>query len=281
MQPPIEILEPPVVHPRGLLLATAIGGALNRASGIGTLAAAGAGVVVALVVAPAVGWIAGLLLAGLAGALVGGIVTVALVPSRLRRAFESFAWLGHREMTRFRERSGGSVPTTPDAMAAWLAASPPSTALATARIELLAMLGRIGEARAELARLDAPSSALEEVERTGVEALVGFIETGDESDVRLREVSARLDPASPEGMEAAVAIAIGAARARLDRGDPGWAEPLLAVRPRLGREALATTIRDFWLRAAATFAAMAIAGALIVWTGQAVLGGLAGLVTRA
>jgi hypothetical protein len=230
-----------------MLIASAIGQPITRGVPRGLLAAAVAGVLVALAV-PGASLLATLLLAGAAAAGAGTAVAILLVPRDVRSAFEAFSWLGRRELRRFTARTGAQAPRAPLEASGWLESTPRSPANATARIELLAMLGRFGDAQRELDLLAPPATDADRVEQAGLRAFVAFIATGDADQAELDELVATLDPGSGEGLEAAVSRATGEARATLDRGVGDWTAPLVAVRPRLGRDAFMGTFRDTWLR---------------------------------
>ena len=56
--------------------------------------------------------------------VLGTVVAVALVPGPVRRAYEAFSWLGHRELVRFRATTGSSIPVGAEAVRDWLVANP-------------------------------------------------------------------------------------------------------------------------------------------------------------
>lgn len=62
------------------------------------------------------------------GALVGIVVAFLSFPTRLRRTFEAYSWLGRTEMDRFVERTGGPVPVQPDDIERWLSNTPSTSA---------------------------------------------------------------------------------------------------------------------------------------------------------
>jgi hypothetical protein len=181
-------------------------------------------------------------------ALIGVVVGVLFVPAASRRAFEAFAWLGRREMNRFRERTGSKVPTNPAAVQRWLADNPRSSATAWARLELLAILGRTDEAAAEQALLPPPKSDADAVEQALARRFTTFIATGTLDEREMDELAARLPPDSDTARELAVARAIGVARLRIAAGRDDWRDPLLAVRPQLGFAPTRIVTRDLWLR---------------------------------
>jgi hypothetical protein len=239
----------PAFHPRGLLVATALGGPLNRANWV-----AGIGAVLLTIVLSAVldGGDAILLVPFIAAvaAIAGTTLAAVTMPPRSRRAFETFAWLGSREIRRFQARTGTKVPTDPAAAQRWLEANPRSSATAYGRLELLAMLGRTDEAAAEQAMLPPPTTDGDAVEQALARRFTAFIATGTADESELDALEARIGPETGLGLELRVARAIGEARSRLAQARDDWRDPLLAVRPRLGWEATGTVVRDLWSKLA-------------------------------
>ncbi|HET7829388.1 MAG TPA: hypothetical protein VFL03_07505 [Candidatus Limnocylindrales bacterium] len=243
-----------------MLLAGALGGPLNRVTWIAAIV----GTVLLLLTLTLAGEALPLVLVPLVPAVtsaIGVAVGVLLIPRASRRAFESFAWLGRREMVRFRERTGSSVPTDPAAIQQWLIDNPRSSATAWARLELLAVLGRTDEAAAEQAMMPPPTSDEEIVEHALARRFTTFIATGVVDDRELDEVAPRLRPGSDIELELEVSRAIGHARAMIAAGRDDWREPLLAVRPRLGWAPVRTVTRDLWVKiwAMVFFVGLAIA----------------------
>jgi hypothetical protein len=253
--PPQEIgpLGTTGIVERGLLIAGRVGKGLQRAIWIGLGAAFVAAFATGLVLAPR-----SLVLAVVAGTLVATVVGLAVaflsVDIALRHAYESFGWLGRRELNRVRARTGRGAPTRGEDIEPWLRAVPHAPETAAIRAELLAMQGRTAAARAELADLPPPADDLTALEWAATETLITFIETGRLEQEPVRALAARLDPASEVGLEAAVVMAVGEARALAGRDDPAWTRPLVAVRPRLGRAATKVIVRDTWSRIALQYA---------------------------
>ena len=144
------------------------------------------------------------------------------------------------------------MPTNPAAVQQWLIENRRSSATAWARLELLAVLGRTDEAAAEQALLPPPTSDEDVVEHALARRFTAFIATGTLDDRELDELAPRLRPGSDVAMELEVAKAIGQARARIAANRDDWRDPLLEVRPRLGREATMTVTRDLWVKIWAT-----------------------------
>jgi hypothetical protein len=256
----------PAFHPRGVLVSRAIGGPLNRVNWVAGVSA----VLFVLVLSTLLG--AGssfLLLPVLAaiGAIAGVTLGVATMPAKSRRAFETFAWLGRREMNRFQARTGTKVPTTPETAQRWLEANPRSSATAFGRLELLAMLGRTDEADAEQALLPPPTTDEDAVEQALARRYTTFIATGTADTSELDSLEARLRPHTELMLELLVGRAILEARGRLDRGREDWRDPLVAVRPRLGSAATMTVVRDLWIKIALLmfFVALAVGVVTATW----------------
>src|SRR5829696_4825261 len=255
---PAEVI-PIAFHRRGMLFGTAISRSLGRSIRVGLVASAASGAVLGILLPGGIdGGLVVLVTAG-AGGLVGLVAAVLAMPRPERLAFESFSWLGRSELDRFRARTGSSTPTSTVEAAAWLADHPPSAATGLARVEILALLGRTGQAWAELEGPPPAGTDLDRVELAGLRSLVGFVEVGVVEQGEVDELVGRLDPRSPAGLEAAAVRALGESRARLERDEDTWWDPLVAVRSRLRRRATVITLRDTWSRLLVSFA---MAGAI-------------------
>lgn len=234
-------------HPRAVTLAGLFGPVLRRAWVIGMVA----GVVAAYLLPFALGAEAHALVLFAGSALVVPVVTIAvgwlLVPRQTARAFEAFSWLGHREAARFTERTASPMPTSSAAIQAWLEANPPGPVTATARVELLAALGRLDEAAAELARLPAPADDLERLQQAGLRTYIDSVATGMADLAAFDTETAALPDTSRLRVEADVVRAVAEARLRAQAGEPDPLAPLARVRPRLGSEPMAIVARDTWL----------------------------------
>jgi hypothetical protein len=256
----------PAFHPRGVLVSRALGGPLNRVNWVAGISA----VLFVLALSTILG--AGspfLLLPVLAaiGAIAGVTLGVATMPAKSRRAFETFAWLGRREMNRFEARTGTKVPTTPETAQRWLEANPRSSATAFGRLELLAMLGRTNEAAAEQALLPSPTTDSEAVEQALARCFTAFIASGTVDESELDGLQAGLRPDTELVLELLVGRAILEARGRLAQGREDWRDPLVAVRPRLGSAATMTVVRDLWIKIALLmfFVALAVGVVTATW----------------
>lgn len=253
-------------HPRALLLVQAFAGPIRRSSLGGVIAGIVAGGI-AMYGLTGVPWPAAAVVAIAATVGVGLGVTFLLLPTRERRAFEAFSWLGAREVDRIRERTGSPPPTSAAETAAWLVANPVGPITREARVEMLLSLGRLDQARAELAAflaLPAATSDLARLEVAGTRAYAEILETGAYDAAALDESLATMPRGSELELEARAVRAATETRARLARGEPDALAPLIAIRPALGRAATTVTLRRTWLsfaRSLAVFgAAIALAG---------------------
>src|SRR6187455_1869927 len=110
---PAKVERPLSFHPRGTLIATALGRAMRRPSWAGSIVTG----VLAVVFATAVrdrGFGAVVAAAGVA-TCIGVLVAYLAMPGRTRKTLETIAWLGRRELDRIREQTGVRYTgTTPD-----------------------------------------------------------------------------------------------------------------------------------------------------------------------
>ena len=200
-----------------------------------------------------------LVAAPVAGA-VATVVAFLLVPRRVHRAFEAYSWLGRLELDRFQERIGGPVLTNAEQIDAWLAAHPPTPAVALPRVELLAFVGRYDDARRELATLEpSPETAFE---RASLVQYIGWLETGAPGVDELRRAAGLVSQGVEAYRVADVTVALAEARDRSVRGDPEWFAPLEAVRPRLGLAPRGVVLRDTWAKADVAFTLVGLIAAI-------------------
>jgi hypothetical protein len=260
-------------HPRAVLLVQAFNRPLRRASLIGCVAGIVAGSVAMYGLSAAPWPVAALVAIGVTAGI-GFAVTLALLPTTVRRAFEAFSWVGAREVDRFTERTGSTTPGNGAEVAAWLDANPVAPITREARVEMLLSVGRVDEARAELAAIGPGSSDLQRLEVAGLRAFAETIETGSYDEQAYDAVLATIPPNTDLALEGMASRAVMGARARLARGDADPLEPLMAVRPTLGREATSVTFRRTWLPFLRTLATFGVA---IAFVGFIVRGGLYGL----
>jgi hypothetical protein len=253
--------------PRSVAIVRGFSRPLNRALLVGC----GVTVVVvaALVLAGVgdrLGWVSPFALAA-GGALVGVVVAILVLPRRIRRAFEAYSWQGHAEVERFKERTGGPVPTKVDTMERWLAANPATPAMRLPRIEILAFLGRFGQAREELDVAIAASSDADADTRFELASLrqyIDWLELGSTDLTALRTAAADLPQGSAMRLSAEVTLAVCEARIRLVDGDPNWTAPLEAVRPTLGSAPWRATLRDTWWQIWLLFGTVGLITSLVV-----------------
>lgn len=228
---------------RSVTMLRGFGRVLDRAALVGGVAA----VVVAVVIAVALSPTLPFLVAPIPGALVGAAVGLAahrlLLPGDFLRAYEAFSWLGRAEMDRFEARTGSKVPVRRPDIERWLVDNPPSPAMQIGRIEFLAFLGRLDEARAELATMAVTGPQLA-FERASLTQYIGWLTDGDARIDELRAEVAALPLDEHYRHAADVTIALADARERFTRGDPAWAQPLEDVRTSLGKAPAQVVFRD-------------------------------------
>ena len=187
----------------------------------------------------------GIVVIGLVGGLAGAVVGVLAMPARMRRVFEAYSWLGHREVARFRERTGGPVPVGRAAMDQWLATTPATPTMRLPRIELLAFVGQFDEARREL-ELVRPSTAELAFEVVALRQYLDWLEHDATDLAELRASIHAVRPGSVARLEGDATLALVEGRSRLVHGDPSWTEPLEGIRPMLGRAPWRATLADTW-----------------------------------
>ena len=204
----------------------------------------------------------GIVVIGLVAGLVGAVVGVLAMPARMRRVFEAYSWLGHREVARFRARTGGPVPVGRGAMDHWLATTPSTPAMRLPRIELLAFVGSFDEARREL-ELVQPSNPEVAYEVAGLRQYIDWLEHDSTDLTELRASVHALPPGSEARLEGDVTLALVEARSRLVHTDVSWSEPLERIRPTLGWAPWRATLADTWRPIAGAQLLAAIVTALI------------------
>jgi hypothetical protein len=262
----IQPVDRAAFHARGMLVAGALGRPMRRATWAGSIVAGILAVVLATLFAER--GLPGILAAAGLATLAGMLAAYLALPARTRRAFETFAWLGRRELDRIREQTGAAFTgTTPDAATRWLADNPVSPVTALARLEVLAALGRFDEAEAEAARLPAPRDDIEAVGQVLNRIQVRFVADRPPDPAVHAEVvalQARLNPASEAAAELRVGLAVATARERLAAGRPDWDEALLEVRPTLGSAPSQVLVRDVWTKLALSMFLVALAVTLLL-----------------
>lgn len=180
------------------------------------------------------------------------------MPTPKRKAFEAFSWLGEWELRRYR-LSPYRVPTKPAAAERWLAKHPETPETLGLRAEILSLAGRFDEARAVAERMRT-STPQERWDRTEALDSVDWRAGGDGDPDGLAAAAAELLPLDgDEHLRAEVSIASAEVRKRMadGRATPGdAAEPLIAVRERLGHRADGQVGRALRKRLLLTFLAV-------------------------
>jgi hypothetical protein len=243
---------------RSTALLRGFGGRLDRAALAGGVASALSAGVVAVAVRVVVQPYLAPLVAAVVGALVGVAVARLAVPAPLLQAFEAFSWLGRAEVDRFEARTGGKVPIRRSDQERWLDTHPASSAFRLPRIEMLAFVGRLDEARAELEKVVETEPDLA-FERATLAQYVDWLTDGNPRLEALRASAAELPLDAPARQAAMAGIAVADARDRFMRGDADWSRPLRDVRPSLGRAASRVVWRDTWLRLGMIYLVLAFA----------------------
>ena len=185
---------------------------------------------------PVVGTAVGVVL----GAVLATEAYVRALPTRSRRAFEAFSWLGEWELDRVAALTGQNVPTTPKAAEAWLAQVPDSEVVRWARAEVLVLAGRLEEAKAAADTLPV-ATPWQRFEKASTLELVDWARGGGGDHTDLEAALAEISPVdSDEHLRGEVALATARVRAAMSAGQPAEGdrlEPFLAVRERLGPRA--------------------------------------------
>jgi hypothetical protein len=228
---------------RSTAMLRGFGRVLDRAAFIGGVVAVAVAVLLAAVLMMRLPFLVSPIVGALIGAAVGLAVDRLLLPGDFLRAYEAFSWLGRAEMDRFEARTGSKVPVRRPDIERWLADNSPSPAMQVGRIEFLAFLGRLDEARAELARMSVTGPELA-FERASLAQYIGWLTDGDPRIDELRAAVADLPLDAHYRHAADITVALADARVRLVRADPTWASPLQDVRPSLGAAPAHVVWRD-------------------------------------
>ena len=154
-------------------------------------------------------------------------------PRASRKPWEAFSYVGHLELERWRAATGTPAPNTEAKMRAWLRDNEERPETRWAHAELLAVVGRLDEARAMAQRIET-ATPLEEFDR---QALVDYIEWIDgaeiDHDARLREADALGPLGSPPQLYARGLATIALARDRAHEGGD-WRTPLVEFQRLIG-----------------------------------------------
>lgn len=147
-------------------------------------------------------------------------------PPDARRAWAAFSYVGSKEVARWRAVTGRPAPATEAAMHTWLRDNEERPETRPYHAELLAVVGRVDEARAMAERIEADSTA-EGFEKA---ALLDYIDWIDGADVdfaaRLRDAERVGEAGSSERLFARGLATIGLARDRAAGGGGDWMAPL-------------------------------------------------------
>lgn len=171
-------------------------------------------------------------------AVLGTEAYIRTMPTRARRAFEAFSWLGEWELERARAWTGRPVPTNKAAATRWLAERPERMEEAPLRVEVLAFVDRLDEARDLVSRMP-KATPWEAFEVAALRDLVDW-KAGGEGDLPGMEAAAAeiRPPDGDERLRADVTIAVAKVRRLMEAGVGGARDaitPFLDVRDRLGK----------------------------------------------
>jgi hypothetical protein len=187
-------------------------------------------------------------LTSILAAVIGTETYVRAWPSRSRRAFEAFSWLGEFELARFRRLFGGGPPVSSDAAERWLVShpqGPDAEEAAGGRVEVLLFANRIDEARALVATMSRTTPA-EQFEHAALVDLVewraGAVDPVASANLEAMDRAARaIEPADSDArLLAEITVATARVRRLMADDDPNVGDavkPFLEVRERLGRRA--------------------------------------------
>jgi hypothetical protein len=248
---------------RSTPLVRGFGRVLDRASLVGGVVAVVVAWFVSLYFLSRVPFILAPPIGAVAGTIVGLAVARLLVPTGLLRAYEAFSWLGRSEMDRFTARTGSRVPVNRADIERWLAENPPTPPMQVGRIEFLAFVGRLDEARTELDALEVTGVDVA-FERASLVQYVGWLTDGDPRIEEFRAAIAELPLDAHYRHAADVTVATAEARDRYVRADAAWSRSLQAVRPSLGGAASSVVRRDMWRPWAILYLVIALTGAVMI-----------------
>jgi hypothetical protein len=183
------------------------------------------------------------------GTLAGSEARVLVRPTRSRRAFEAFSWLGDWEMDRVKATTGRTAPGTRRGAEQLLAAIPATPEYGWIRVELLLWLDRLTEARAAADAMPKGTPA-ERFERAYAIDMADWIPGGTGMPEALDAALAGLAGEDEDTrLRAEVSMAIRETRMiAAEQGRDAAIEPLLRVRDRLGARADGQLHRGPWRR---------------------------------
>jgi hypothetical protein len=250
-------------HPRAVLLAAALLPPLRRARRAGAGVAAGAAVLIAVLLPHGLPIVLQVLIPVVPATAAAATAALIVLPLRTLRAFATFSWLARRELPRVRGRTGAAMPTSSLVTRSWLAATPPTPANAGLRVELLVNIGELDAAKRELADLRAPETDRDRLDEAVLRQLVAFVATGQAELDRLAAVVRSFAPDHELVLEASVALALADARSRLAAGDADWQAPLIEAGRELGSSRWVAVARSPGLAFFAMFAIVALAASAV------------------
>jgi len=168
-------------------------------------------------------------------AVLGGTLLYTLVatetlyiayPREARRAWAAFSYVGSMEMARWRSITGTAVPDTEAKIRAWLRDHDERPETRWAHAELLAVVGRVDDARSMAERIETDTQP-QAFERA---ALLDYIDWIDGAEVdfvsRLRDAERIGEAGTTERLFARGLATLGLARDRAEAGGD-WMSPLL------------------------------------------------------
>lgn len=185
-----------------------------------------------------------------AGTVLTGVLAAAANayarPLSSRRAFEAFVYLGEAELERVARLNGGTVTPTIPGMERYLRTVPEQPEDRWVRVEFLARGGDLDDAEAVALRMP-DATPFERVERAAALVWIDWLRGGPGDPTELRALAQEVVPAdSDERRRAEVVVACAELRARIARGAPDPAAPLVTARERLGRHADDVLLRMTW-----------------------------------
>ena len=165
----------------------------------------------------------------LGGALLFMVVSTELwylvFPREARKAWAGFAYVGHLEQERWRATTGTEPPNTAKKFKEWLRVNVERPETRWAHAELLAVVGRLDEARAMAQRIEADTPT-EVYDRNAMQDYIEWIDGHEiDFDARGREADTIGTPGSRERLFARGLAAIALARDRAEAGGD-WRTPL-------------------------------------------------------
>ena len=185
----------------------------------------------------------------LAATLLGQEAWLAVRPRPARRAFEVLSWLGEWEFARARSQAGRRSPMSESEAALWVTEVPDSPETRWLRVEVLAWLGRLEEARLVADSMPG-ATPYARFERLHALDLIDWLSGGDRDEAALLAAVDELHPADGEDrLRADVAMAIRATRMRFaETGSRTALAPMLEARDRVGSRADGQLRRAIWRR---------------------------------